>query len=51
MTDDFEDALRLYKQLKNGVIDESELGAREYGLIYLYFPELLPDVEAGGVPS
>ena len=46
---DWDRAYRLYKQLKNGAIDESELSAEEYGLLYLYFPELLPDVDRGAV--
>lgn len=47
MTDDYAEARRVYKLLKNGMIEQSDLGPREYGLLYLYYPWTLPDVDAG----
>lgn len=39
-----DDAHRAYKLAKAGV-SASELSAREFGLLYLHYPELLPDVD------
>lgn len=40
---ELEDAHRIYKLVNNG-IGASELSPREFGLLYLHYPELLPDV-------
>lgn len=44
---EWEKARRVRKQLRNGVRDLEELTAEEWGLLYLWFPEALPDVEEG----
>jgi hypothetical protein len=33
------------KQVKAGMRDGLDLSPREFGLLYLYYPFLLPDVE------
>jgi hypothetical protein len=38
------DAHRVMKLVQNGV-GTSELSAEEFGLLYLHYPELLPDVD------
>jgi hypothetical protein len=38
-----DDAYRVKKLVQNGVA-ASQLSAREFGLLYLHYPELLPDV-------
>lgn len=42
---DFEDARRLFKLAKNEALRVDDLDAEDFGLIYLYYPELLPDVD------
>lgn len=39
------DARRVRKRVRNGIVDAGDLTAREFGLLYLYYPEMLPDVE------
>lgn len=40
------DAHRTMKRVKAGVTDPGGLSAREFGLLYLYYPTFLPDVAA-----
>lgn len=42
---DPEHAHRLVKMLANGILDYDELTVEEWGMLYLYYPELLGDVE------
>lgn len=42
-----DDGRRVFKQLKAGAISPEEFGAEEWGLLYLYCPWVLPDVERG----
>lgn len=39
------DARRTFKLVKNGVKDAHNLTYREFGLLYVYYPFVLPDVE------
>jgi len=41
---ELEKARRTYKWVKNGK-GASDLDLAEFGALYLYYPELLPDVE------
>jgi len=44
--EDFAEAKRVYKQCKAGMYDSiEELSARQLGLLYLFFPHALPDVD------
>lgn len=45
---EWREAHRVYKQTQNGVKGALDLTVREYGLLYLHFPEVLPDVDRGG---
>lgn len=40
-----DDAKRLMKQVKAGLRGPLDLSPREFGLLYLYYPGFLPDVE------
>jgi hypothetical protein len=40
-------ARRTFKLVKNGVKSAGDLTAEEYGLLYLHYPHILPDVEVG----
>lgn len=40
-----DDAHRVMKQITAGMRDAGDLSPREFGLLYLYYPNLLPDVE------
>lgn len=40
-----DDAHRVMKQVKAGMRGALDLSPRELGLLYLYYPNLLPDVE------
>lgn len=40
------DAILTYKRVKAGMLGAEDLSAREYGLLYLYYPWMLADVEA-----
>jgi hypothetical protein len=41
----YDEAHLHYKRLKAGMVTLEELSARELGLVYAWFPEILPDVE------
>lgn len=44
--DDLEEAGRVFKKAKNGVYESiEEMTPRELGLLYLYYPWALPDVD------
>jgi hypothetical protein len=45
VSDWYDEAHRVFKQVKGGIKDASTLTPREFGLLYLYFPSMLPDVE------
>lgn len=46
VSDDMEDAHRVFKQVKAGMYESvSDLDHRELGLLYRYYPEVLPDVQ------
>ena len=42
--DDLDDARRLRKCLKNGILDFQDLTPRDIGLLFLYYPDLLAEV-------
>lgn len=41
----YDEAHLYYKRLKAGMVSLEELSARELGLVYAWFPEILPDVD------
>lgn len=41
----FEEAHRVYKQVRVGLKGAVDLTPEEFGYLYLYFPEMLPDVD------
>ena len=43
-----DDAKRVMKQVTAGMRGAGDLSPREFGLLYLYYPNLLPDVEVSG---
>lgn len=43
-SDEYEDAHRVYKLAKAGGLSFVEMTPREFGLLYLHFPFMLPDV-------
>ncbi|MFB6239922.1 MAG: hypothetical protein ABEH81_16445 [Halopenitus sp.] len=46
MSDDFQEAKKLYKRCKVGFYNDlSELDNEEIGLLYRYFPETLPHTD------
>ena len=42
--DDLDDARRLRKCLKNGILDFQDLTPRDVGLLFLYYPDFLAKV-------
>jgi len=40
------DAKLTYKQAKAGILEPEEMTPREFGLLYLYYPFMLEDVES-----
>lgn len=45
---EFDEAHQVYKQVKVGLKDTPDLTVKEIGYLYLFFPEVLPDVDRGG---
>lgn len=45
--DSLDEAHRTFKQVKTGIKDASNLTYREFGLLYVHYPFLLPDVQEG----
>lgn len=42
------DAVLVLKQVRAGIKTAETLTAREYGLLYIYYPWMLPDVDVEG---
>lgn len=48
--DGYREAHRTYKLVKCGVKDAHNLTPEEFGLLYLHFPGVLPDIDEGERP-
>ena len=45
------EAHRVYKRVKAGVVDTPDLSPEEFGLLYIHYPHVLPDVDREGGPT